>query len=174
MTELKIELFRPADKTSSIQVAGLKFTDGSKKTVTIVPGFHFWDRVSEQEVQIVAIANAELDSSYWQVVYRPIDKPMAIATLGARDFLSSFKENESQGSSGYSVKVIEMLACERISIEPIHGGLYLNWSAAGVGFGQLSLSVNEEGKYVFHNEGMGKNFIKSILCRLVDEGELDC
>jgi hypothetical protein len=49
----------------------------------------------------------------------------------------------------------------------------INWSVKGTGFGNLQLYVGQDGKTWIQNEGMGKTFIKKILCDLVDDATLE-
>lgn len=52
------------------------------------------------------------------------------------------------------------------------GQVLFSWSAKGVGFGQLYFYFKEEdGTPMLHcdNEGMSKEFIKKMLCCMVDE-----
>ncbi len=53
------------------------------------------------------------------------------------------------------------------------GYTYFNWDAEGIGFGQLSFYI-ENDKLMCGNELMGKDFIKEMLCKMVDDCELDC
>lgn len=48
-----------------------------------------------------------------------------------------------------------------------------NWSANGVGFGQFYFYM-KDGKMMCSNEMMSKEFIKDLLCKMIDECELDC
>lgn len=49
----------------------------------------------------------------------------------------------------------------------------INWSIKGTGFGNLQLYVGQDGNTWIQNEGMGKNFIKKILCDLIDGATLE-
>ena len=55
------------------------------------------------------------------------------------------------------------------NVKPLSGGMTLNWSAAGQGFGQMRFFVGEDGKLHVDSECMGPHFIRSVLMRLVDE-----
>lgn len=47
------------------------------------------------------------------------------------------------------------------------------WSASGIGFGQVYFRYDEDRDVIYcDNEMMSKEFIKRILCRMVDECEL--
>lgn len=54
----------------------------------------------------------------------------------------------------------------------IHKSFGLNWSAKGCGFGQFYF-YEKDGKIFCQNEYMGKEFIKRIMCQLVDQCELE-
>jgi hypothetical protein len=49
----------------------------------------------------------------------------------------------------------------------------INWSVKGTGFGNLQIYIGQDGKTMIANEGMGKKFIKKILCDLVDLATLE-
>ena len=48
-----------------------------------------------------------------------------------------------------------------------------NWTAEGIGFGQLYF-YTKNGVVYCDNELMGKEFIKKMLCQMVDECVLTC
>jgi len=54
------------------------------------------------------------------------------------------------------------------------GGMfvYFNWSVPGFGFGELTIKKQSDGKVVIDSEGLGKDFVKTMLCSLVDEAEV--
>lgn len=54
------------------------------------------------------------------------------------------------------------------------GGMWVdfNWSVSGFGFGELRLKVLMNGTLEVHSEGLGKDFVKAMLCDLVDRAEL--
>ncbi len=54
-----------------------------------------------------------------------------------------------------------------------NGGSQFQWTAKGVGFGEFYF-YEEDGKIKCSNELMGKEFIKRMLCKMVDECELTC
>ncbi|MBC8737037.1 hypothetical protein F6X40_09470 [Paraburkholderia sp. UCT31] len=58
-------------------------------------------------------------------------------------------------------------------VQALDGSLALNWSAAGIGFGQLYLSVGADGKLHADTETMGAQFVRAVLLRLVDEMVID-
>jgi hypothetical protein len=43
------------------------------------------------------------------------------------------------------------------------------WGAAGVGFGQLYFYTGDDGVVYCDNEMMSKDFVKKILCQMVDD-----
>lgn len=50
------------------------------------------------------------------------------------------------------------------------------WSAKGIGFGEFRIYFDDHGQLRCSNEGnegMGKEFIKRMLCKMVDDAELD-
>lgn len=49
----------------------------------------------------------------------------------------------------------------------------INWSVKGTGVGNLQLYVGQDGNTWIQNEGMGKTFIKKILCDLIDGATLE-
>ena len=52
--------------------------------------------------------------------------------------------------------------------------ILINWSVEHVGFGQLYLNIDAEGKlFRMDSETMPKSFIKALLCAAVDKAELD-
>lgn len=53
------------------------------------------------------------------------------------------------------------------SCEPVTG-ICFNWTAKGVGFGQLYFYTKDDQVYC-DNEMMGKEFIKKMLCKMVDD-----
>lgn len=56
---------------------------------------------------------------------------------------------------------------------PKPGGMYVyfNWSLPGFGFGEISIKTKGD-KVVIDSEGLDKNFVKAMLCSLVDNAEL--
>lgn len=71
-------------------------------------------------------------------------------------------------------------ALSRISTSPdftvteswIRGGaLCVAWSTVSAGFGEINIFVKDD-KLMIENEGMSKDFIKQVLCKLVDSAEL--
>lgn len=53
------------------------------------------------------------------------------------------------------------------------GSFQLNWSVAGVGFGQFYFYTDEDGRVHIDNECMGKAFIKQVLNMMVDDAILE-
>jgi len=62
-------------------------------------------------------------------------------------------------------------SCETYCEPDGHGGY--NWSKEGCGFGQFYF-YTKDNKLMCSNELMSKEFIKEMLCLMVDECELDC
>ena len=50
-------------------------------------------------------------------------------------------------------------------------GLLVNWTAKGTGFGQFYFYYKGD-KLICDSETMGKEFIKKMLCQMVDDCEL--
>lgn len=55
----------------------------------------------------------------------------------------------------------------------LNNGFSVSWSRTGVGFGSFYFRITEAGSIQIDNECMGKDFIKGVLCRMVDEAILD-
>jgi hypothetical protein len=54
------------------------------------------------------------------------------------------------------------------------GGMSIDWSAAGTGFGQMHFYVSKaDGKLHVDSECMGRHFVRSVLLRLADEVIID-
>jgi len=54
------------------------------------------------------------------------------------------------------------------------GHTYFNWSAKGCGFGQLGFYTKEDDDKVYcMNEMMSKEFVKKMLCHMVDNAIMD-
>jgi len=51
------------------------------------------------------------------------------------------------------------------------GGFTIGWSAKNFGFGQLAFTMDND-KIICDNECMGKNFIRQVLLKLVEESNL--
>lgn len=49
----------------------------------------------------------------------------------------------------------------------------LQWSQPGVGFGSFYFRAKDDGFVEISNECMSKNFIKRVLCQMVDDAVLD-
>lgn len=52
------------------------------------------------------------------------------------------------------------------------GGFDVAWETRGCGFGSLTFYI-KDGKLMCDNEGMGRDFIKKVLSKMVDETLLD-
>lgn len=55
----------------------------------------------------------------------------------------------------------------------LNDGFEISWSKNKVGFGSFYFRVRPDGTVGIDNEMMGKNFIKTILCDMVDAAILD-
>lgn len=55
----------------------------------------------------------------------------------------------------------------------LHNDFSMDWSWKGVGHGQFYFRL-KDGKIEVDNECMSKEFIKKVLCQMVDQAELDC
>ena len=54
------------------------------------------------------------------------------------------------------------------------GHTYFNWSAKGCGFGQLSFYTKEGDNTIYcNNEMMSKEFVKKMLCQMVDDAVMN-
>ena len=54
----------------------------------------------------------------------------------------------------------------------LHSSFGLNWSVKGTGFGQFYF-YEKDGKICCANENMSKEFIKKVLCTMIDNCELE-
>ncbi|RWZ87228.1 MAG: hypothetical protein EO766_11930 [Hydrotalea sp. AMD] len=70
--------------------------------------------------------------------------------MSLQDFLNSFDNTQS-----------------------LHTSFTICWTEHGRGFGQYRFYVSEDGKVHIDNECDGKESIKRIVCRLIDEAVLD-
>ncbi len=52
------------------------------------------------------------------------------------------------------------------------GSITISWTVKGVGFGQFTFSQKDD-KLFCSNEGMSREFIKRVLCDMVDNCELE-
>lgn len=52
------------------------------------------------------------------------------------------------------------------------GGFQVDWTAKGCGFGQFYFYYDEDGQLCCSSETMGKDFIKRMLCQMVDDCKL--
>jgi hypothetical protein len=48
------------------------------------------------------------------------------------------------------------------------GGVIIEWAEEGTGFGQIYIEM-EDGELTISAEAMSKDFIKEVLCQLVDQ-----
>lgn len=47
-----------------------------------------------------------------------------------------------------------------------------NWTAKGIGFGTFTFYLDSSGRLRCDNEAMGRDFIKKMLCKMVDDSIL--
>ena len=52
------------------------------------------------------------------------------------------------------------------------GGCQMDWTAKGCGFGQFYFYHDDDGQLCCSSETMGKEFIKLMLCQMVDDCKL--
>jgi hypothetical protein len=71
------------------------------------------------------------------------------------------------------VKIDGFLAdhTEILSSDEVYFILYLAWDDEEHGFGTIRISQNNKGIYI-DSESMGKDFVKEVLCSLVDQAEI--
>jgi predicted aconitase len=50
-------------------------------------------------------------------------------------------------------------------------GISIAWAARGVGFGNMSIIEFSNGEVLIDTENMGKEFVKEVLCALIDKAE---
>ena len=50
-------------------------------------------------------------------------------------------------------------------------GFRLYWESLDIGFGQIDMFYNDELKFTIDSEHMSREFIKAVLCKLVDNCE---
>ena len=53
------------------------------------------------------------------------------------------------------------------------GSVTFNWEAKGVGFGQMEFHVGEDGYVHCYNEIMGREFLKKMLCQMIDNAVME-
>lgn len=54
----------------------------------------------------------------------------------------------------------------------VSGSLNIHWSIKGIGFGSTGIESDDE-NIMIYNECMSKQFLKKLLCKLVDDAVLD-
>lgn len=75
-------------------------------------------------------------------------------------------------SIGYRQDVVGVNGKGEERIYPGGAWIGLNWSVDGFGFGQIIIQRKSDGKIVIDSERLGKDFVKAILCDLVDKAEV--
>lgn len=53
------------------------------------------------------------------------------------------------------------------------GGVDIHWSAQSAGCGRIVIHINNEGKLMCDSQCLSREFVKSVLCQLVDQMEFD-
>jgi hypothetical protein len=51
-------------------------------------------------------------------------------------------------------------------------GFVIDWESKSAGFGQLAVSVYRDGRVKLDTECMGREFVKAVLAKLVDDAEV--
>ena len=52
------------------------------------------------------------------------------------------------------------------------GGITINWSVKDCGFGQTIITSDKDSNTKMDTEGLNKEAIKAILCKLIDDAEI--
>lgn len=58
---------------------------------------------------------------------------------------------------------------DSVHVQGIDGGLLIRWSRKGVGFGELTLVADGNGKVKVDAETMGDRFVMGVLAQVVSE-----
>lgn len=140
--------------------------------IYIVPGWEYEHVSSGRIYEVLALSNHEREpdrhSKYnFGVVYREVGGT-AVWSRDIASFIKSFKITEGKKHSAR----LELVSSARPQCSPLAGNLYFSWKAQGVGFGQLNIS-DLDGSFNIQNEGMSRRFLKSVLCSVVDDANLD-
>jgi hypothetical protein len=53
-----------------------------------------------------------------------------------------------------------------------NGGIKIHWSTDDIGFGEIAIFKDKDNKIILDTECMSKAFVKAVLDRLVDMGEV--
>jgi hypothetical protein len=61
---------------------------------------------------------------------------------------------------------------KKLVTEIFKSSLTVCWVKQGIGFGRFGFYKNDDGSWHIENECMGKDFIKEVLCDLVDNATL--
>lgn len=138
----------------------------------IAPGWEFEHIKSGRTYEVLALSNhgREIDrhSKYnFGVVYREVGGT-DVWSLDVASFIGGFRKTEGKKHSAR----LELVSSARPKCSPLAGNLYFNWKAQGIGFGQLNIS-DLDGGFNIQNEGMSRRFLKSVLCSVVDDANLD-
>jgi len=52
------------------------------------------------------------------------------------------------------------------------GGVEIRYITKSAGFGAITLFLDKDGNAKCDNEAMGRDFLKKVMCKLIDEAEL--
>ena len=58
------------------------------------------------------------------------------------------------------------------NIIKLNDGIRIHWTSNSLGFGMLDIGVREDGSIWFDTEHLGKEFLKAILNKMVDDAEI--
>ncbi len=53
------------------------------------------------------------------------------------------------------------------------GGMDIHWSTVSSGTGRVELLLDKDGKLAVYSQGIGKEFVKQLLCKMIDDMEWD-
>lgn len=139
----------------------------------LVPGWKYRHNDRGDVYELIALTNIARDPKRsaefpYAIVYR--DEAGSIWSSTLSEFCRRFTTVEEAQPA---VTRLETVYASEVSVTPIQGNLYFEWNMDAVGFGQLSLTSNPEGGFFIQNELMGRRFIKSVLCNLVDNAKLE-
>jgi hypothetical protein len=157
---------------------GYIYTDNSGIKHMLIPGCEYKYKKKDDTFttyQLLAVSNVTAsddkrndypllvtyqDTESKEIWTKPVEKFVSGITI------SSLNNRQKRFES---VSAIEIEQVEFLS----ENSIYLDWSAKGIGFGQFSLHVNEDGKPVLSLELMSKEFAKTLLCKIVDDAIIE-
>lgn len=72
----------------------------------------------------------------------------------------------------FSLTGVQLETCwERRRARKRQYGFTVDWTTVSAGFGSISVFIDKDGQLRCDNEGMSKEFVKKVLCKLVDESK---